>query len=78
MIDDTRHSPLTPADAAAAAGHSDTDVSSPGGQPAGSAAWARIGAYNKAKGPHQGPFARQPALNAWFHPAWNPSRWRSR
>ena len=31
VIDDTQLSPLTPADAAAAAGHSDTDVSSPDG-----------------------------------------------
>ena len=51
VVDDTQLSPLTPADAAAAAGHSDTDVSSPDGQPTGPAAWARIGAYNKAKGP---------------------------
>ena len=51
VIDDTQHSPLTPADAAAAAGHSDTDVSSPDGLPADPAAWARLGAYGKAKGP---------------------------
>ena len=51
VIDDTQLSPLTPADAAAAAGHSDTDVSSPGGQPTNPAAWAQIGAYGKSKGP---------------------------
>ena len=51
VIDDTQHSPLTPADAAAAAGHSDMDVSSPDGQPTSPASWAQIGAYGKSRGP---------------------------
>ena len=53
MIDDTQLSPLTPADAAAAAGHSDTDldVSSPDGQPTNPASWAQIGAYGMSRGP---------------------------
>ena len=51
VIDDTQHSPLTPADAAAAAGNSDTDVSSSDGQPTNPAAWAHIGAYGKSGGP---------------------------
>ena len=37
---DAQYSPLTPPGAAAAAGHSDTDVSSPVGEPVGQAAWA--------------------------------------
>ena len=51
VIDDTQPSPLTPADAAAAAGHSDTDASSPDGQPTNPASWAQIGAYGKSRGP---------------------------
>ena len=51
VIDDTQCSPLTPPSAAAAAGHSDTDVSSPGGEPANPAAWAHVGAYGKAACP---------------------------
>ena len=51
VINDTQYSPLTPASAAAAAGHSDTDVSSPGGEPANPAAWAHLGAYGKAACP---------------------------
>ena len=56
MVDDTQPSPLTPADAVAAAEHSDTDVSSPDGIPTDPAAWARTGAYSKAEGrPTKGP-----------------------
>ena len=42
---------MTPTDAVADAGHSDTDMSSPDGLPTNPEAWARLGAFGKAKGP---------------------------